>query len=75
MHHMRPFQFCLVVNDFFVKYVKQKQAECLYKILAETYKITTDGGEEKCIGLTLEWDYQNKEVHLYMPGYIQRALT
>ena len=61
-HHMRPIQFCLVVNDFSLKYVRQENAEHLYKILAEIYKITTDwGGYTE---LTLEWDYQKKEIHL-----------
>ena len=31
------------------------------------------GGEY--IGLTLKWDCKNKEIHLFMAGYIQRALT
>ena len=30
------------------------------------------GGEY--IGFTLEWDYINKEVHLFMPSYVQKAL-
>ena len=27
------------------------------------------------IGITLEWDYPNRRVHLSMPGYVQEALV
>ena len=72
-HHIRSIPFCLVADDFSVKYVGQENAKHLYQILAETYKIMTDWGE-KYIGLTLQWDYWNKEVHLSLPRYVQRAL-
>ena len=41
----------------------------------EVNKITADWMGGKYIGLTLEWDYTNREVHLSMLGYVQRALT
>lgn len=29
----------------------------------------------KYCGLTLDWDYKNREVHISMPGYVKKALT
>ena len=53
---------------------KEKNAQHPHNILAEAYEITADWTSKKYIGLTLQWDYTNWEVHLSMPGYVQRAL-
>ena len=29
---------------------------------------------ERFIGITIDWDYENREVHLSMPGYVAEAL-
>ena len=29
---------------------------------------------KKYIGITLDWDYKQRQVHLSMPGYVKRAL-
>ena len=50
-HHMRPIQFCLIVDDFGVKYMGKEHADHLHKILADSYKITIDWRGEKYIGL------------------------
>ena len=70
-HHMRPIQFCLLVDDFGVKHKGKEHAEHIHNILAESFKITTDWRGEKYIGFTLEWDYTKHEVHPSMPGYVQ----
>ena len=36
--------------------------------------MTMDWEGEKYRGLTLEWDYIKREVHISMPGYIDNAL-
>ena len=60
-----PIQFSLVVDDFGVKYVGNEHAKYLMSALKEDYTI---------VGITLDWDYDEKKVHLSMPGYIAAAL-
>ncbi len=74
-HATRPIQFILTVDDFGIKYVGREHAEHLLNIIKKDYKLTIDWTGSKCIGLTLDWDYENKQVHVSMPGYVQRALT
>ena len=42
--------------------------------LKEDYEISEDWEGEKYIGLTIDWDYENGEVHVSMPGYMTKAL-
>jgi len=37
--------------------------------------VTTDWIGERYIGIHLHWDYNACLVHLFMPGYVQKALT
>ena len=74
-HKTRPIQFTLVVDDFGVKYTGREHAEHLLKVLRKHYEAVTDdwtGG--RYLGIFLDWDYNNKKVHLTMPGYIEKAL-
>ena len=74
-HKNRPIQFCLVVDDFGVKYVGSKHAQHLKTILEQNYEILTDWTGKKYVGLTIDWDRHRKEVHICMLGYVQQALT
>ena len=69
-HDTRLIQFTLVVNDFGVKYVGEEHAKHLKATLEEHYKLTCDW-----TGLTLDWDYKRRQVHLSMPNYVAKALT
>lgn len=73
-HATRPTTFTLVVDDFGVKYTNIGDANHLINALEKFYEITIDWTGSKYIGLTLNWDYENRKVHLSMPGYIQKAL-
>jgi hypothetical protein len=53
--------------------VGEEHAQHLVSCLKEDYDISEDWKGEKYIGLTLEWDYEKREVHLSMPGYISKA--
>ena len=57
-----PIQIMLVVNDFAVKYVGKEHAENLMSAL-------------RFMGLALDWDYKQGEVHLYVPLYIEKELV
>ena len=68
-HETRPISFTLVVDDFGIKYVGQEHALHLINILKEHYELSEDWKGTKFIGLTLEWDYPSRKVHISMPGY------
>ena len=73
-HDWRPVQFTLVVDDFGVKYVGEEHALHLKDTLEQNYKVTTDWTGNRYIGITLDWDYKRRQVHLSMPGYVAKAL-
>lgn len=78
-HKSHSIQFTLVVDDFGVKYVGREHvgrehAEHLKSVLEEHYKVTTDWTGGRYIGIHLKWDYEKWQVHMYMPGYVQKAL-
>jgi hypothetical protein len=73
-HDTRPISFSLVVDNFGVKYVGREHAEHLMECIKNNYNIYIDWKGSAYCGLTLEWDYKNRTVDLYMPGYIKAAL-
>jgi len=73
-HKTRPIAFALTVDDFAVKYVGKEHALHLKSVLEQHYKITTDWTGTRYIGMTLDWDYEKRQVHVSMPGYVQKAL-
>ena len=73
-HRTRPIQFTLVVDDFLVKYVGKRHALHLKSVLEKNYKITEDWTGSRYIWIQLDWDYDKRQVHLSMPGYVAKAL-
>jgi hypothetical protein len=73
-HKEKDITFTLVVDDFGVKYIRKADAEHLLKVLKENYQTTEDWSGSKYIGLTIDWDYENRKVHLSMPGYVEKSL-
>jgi hypothetical protein len=73
-HDTHPISFSLVVDDFGVKYVGCEHAEHLLECIKKNYNISSNWNGSAYCGLTLEWDYKNRTVDLYMPGYIKVAL-
>jgi hypothetical protein len=73
-HEWRPIQFTLVVDDFGVKYVGEEHAHYLKRTLEKNYSVTTDWTGTRYIGITINWDYVRRRVHLSMPGYAAKAL-
>ena len=43
--------------------------------LREHYKLSSDWKGKHYLGLDLDWDYENRKVHLSMMGYVAEALT
>jgi len=54
--------------------VGKEHAEHLISVLQQDYEIDTDWEGTRYLGLTLDWDYTERQVHLSMPGYIAKAL-
>jgi hypothetical protein len=73
-HKTRPIAFCLVVDDFGIRYVGDDNAEHLIQTLRDKYTITSDRNGTKFVGLTIDWDYANRIADISMPDYIQNAL-
>jgi hypothetical protein len=73
-HTTRPISFCLVVDDFGVKYVGKEHAEHLQTVLSAKYQITSEWSGDLYLGLHLAWDYTNRTVDLSMPNYVEKAL-
>eukprot|EP00956_Cyclotella_meneghiniana_P017217 scaffold27841_cov34-Cyclotella_meneghiniana.AAC.3 len=73
-HKTRPIQFTLVVDDFGVKYVGKEHADHLKRVLEEHYKVTADWVGERYVGIHLKWDYEKRQCHLFMPGYVKKSL-
>jgi len=73
-HTHRPVAFCLVVDDFGIKYSGQNHVDHLLNTLRQHYKITCDWQGEQFCGMHLDWDYAHGTVDISMPGYVQRAL-
>ena len=74
-HETRPISFTLIVDDFGVKYFGKEYADHLINALNEHYKVAEDWEGAKYGGITLNWDYKRRQVHLMMPGYVHEALT
>lgn len=74
LHQTRPISFCLVVDDFGVKYVGEEHAQHLIHVLEQKYIITTDWSGDLYVGLHLDWDYTYRTVDISMPDYVAKAL-
>ena len=74
LHHTSDLLFSLVVDDFGIKYTRKADADHLLKSLRGDYEITKDWTGDKYLGLTLKWDYVNRNVSVSMPGYVKAAL-
>ena len=68
-HNTTPIQFTLVVDDFGVKYTQQEDVVHLKTTLELNYTVTADWTGNRYIGITLDWENKQQQVHLSMPKY------
>ena len=81
-HESRPISFALAVDDFGVKYTNKEDVEHLKLALTapdvETgkpmFEISVDEEGGRFCGLFMDWDYEKREVHVSIPGYVETAL-
>ena len=72
-YRTRSIFFCLVVDDFGVKYTSHNNAQHLISHLSKAYKCTVDWDGQIFLGIHLNWDYVNQRVDLSIPNYITKA--
>ncbi len=62
------------MDNFRVKYVNKDGVKHLISSLSQDYTIDTNWEGTRYLGITLDWDYLQRKVHLSMPEYIENAL-
>ena len=74
-HQWRLITFCLVGDDFGVKYIGKEHADHLIQCLRNHYQeVEIDWAGKRFCGIHLNWDYANRTCDLSMPGYVEHAL-
>ena len=74
-HKWCPISFCLVVDDFGVKYIGKEHADHLIQCLRNHYQeVDIDWDGKRFCGVHLEWDYDKRTCSLSMPDYVTTAL-
>ena len=74
MHERQPVCFTLVVDNFGVKYVEDDRRQHLIDTISQFYDAKVEDDARRCLGLTLDWDYEKRKVHLSMSDYVPEAL-
>jgi hypothetical protein len=65
-----PISFSLIVDNFGIKCVGKEHAQHLFKTICKYYKCSYEWEGERYCGLTINWDYLGRKVHLLMPEYV-----
>jgi len=73
-HKTKTIQFVLVVDDFGIKYINKDDLDHLVRTLEKYYEVAVDLDGKEFVKIELDWDYENKRVHLSMAPYFQKAL-
>ncbi len=73
-HKWRPIQFCLIVNNFGVKYVGLEHFNYLLGILKKFNGVQYNMAGNKFAGMDIEWNYAACHCHISMSGYISMLL-
>ena len=73
-HKWRPIIFCLIVDDFGIKYVGKRHTDHIRDILLEHYELTQDWSGSQFSGIDLTWDYTNRTFRMSIKNYIKNLL-
>lgn len=73
-HKTRPTQFVLIVDDFGIKYFSREDLDHLVDSLKKYYEVKVDPEGRELVKIELDWDYENKKVHLSMKPYLDKLL-
>ncbi len=64
----------LVVDDFGIKYLKKEDLDHLIQLLEKYYNVAINLDGKEFVKIQLDWDYENRRVHLSIAPYLQKAL-
>ena len=70
----RPITSTLIADDFGANNTNKKDAEQLMSVLKKHYTITENWKGKSYTGMHIQRDYNIKQVHVAMPGYVEKAL-
>ncbi len=73
-HKWRPIQFCLIVDDFGVKYMGLEHFTYLLSVLKKFHGVQYNMAGNKFASMDIEWNYAVCRCHISMPGYISTLL-
>ena len=73
-HDTRLAMLNLCVDDFCIKYHTKEDLKNSLNALASKYEISIDYIEARCIGLTIDWHYDDGYVDVYMSGHVMKVL-
>jgi hypothetical protein len=74
-HEWQPISFTLVVDNFGVKYIRKEHVIHLINVLKKHNEVKELREGRQYLGITMDRDHKNQEVHLSMPKYVERALA
>jgi len=74
-HNKRKTTFTLVVDDFGIKHLELDDVLHLKAALETKYTVTVDYSGSLYIGVSLDWNYIDRNVTCSMPGYIPKLLN
>jgi hypothetical protein len=73
-HKWRPIQFCLIVDNFGIKYVGLEHFNYFLGILKKFHGIQNNMAGNKFADMDIEWNYAACRCRISMPGYISALL-
>jgi hypothetical protein len=74
-HTTKNIAFTLVVDDFGIKYVNEKDLESFHATLRELYEITEDRSlTQKYVNITITHNCEANTITLVTSGYVWKAL-
>ena len=74
-HETRPIQFSLTVDDFAVKWIDREDFDHLLQSLETKYTMTCDMEGKQHVGISLDWNYDEREVICSMNQCVQDTLS
>ena len=63
-----------MVDGLGIKYINKDDLDHLIRTLEKYYNVAVDLDGKEFVKIELDWDYENKRVHLSMAPYLQKAL-
>ena len=64
-----------MVDNFVVKNIDKEHVLHFLQVLKQAYEVKEDWEGTRYLGMTIDWDYKKRDVHLSMPGYVEKALA